>query len=101
MFHKAIKRFRSSGHQLPREFNFVVTFQSPYDLIVAGLPSFLLPKMPAPEKGDALSPRPTNCILRTRSHDENAGNAGFVLAAGLDARPHGAKRGGSIGAAKE
>src|ERR1019366_9097017 len=29
VFHKAIERFWFSSHQLPREFNFVVTFQSP------------------------------------------------------------------------
>src|SRR6266436_532463 len=37
--------------------------------------SFLLSKMQGPQKGDALSPRPTNCILRTRSNEENAANA--------------------------
>jgi hypothetical protein len=37
VFHKAIKRFWFSSNQLSREFNFVVTFQGPYDLIVAGL----------------------------------------------------------------
>jgi len=29
VFHKAIERFWSSSNQLPREFNFVVTFQGP------------------------------------------------------------------------
>src|SRR5260370_11275268 len=58
--------------------------------------SFLHPKMQAPEKGDALSPRPTNCILRTRSNEENAADAGLVVAARLGARPNVAKRRSSL-----
>src|SRR6266567_821757 len=63
--------------------------------------SVLLPKMQAPEKGDALSPRPTNCILRTRSNEENAANAGLVVAPGWGARPNVAKRRSSVGAGEK
>src|SRR5437870_4397096 len=63
--------------------------------------SFLLPKMQGPQKGDALSPRPTNCILRTRSNEENAANTGLVVAPGWGARPDVAKRRSSPGAGQE
>src|SRR6266496_2546727 len=58
--------------------------------------SVLLPKMQAPEKGDALSPRPTNCILRTRSNEENTADAGLVVAAGRGASPNVANRRSSL-----
>src|SRR5207244_2628735 len=63
--------------------------------------SFLLPKMQAPWEGDALSPRSTNCILRTRSNEENAANAGLVCAAGCGARPNVAKGRSSLGTGQE
>src|ERR1022692_1250016 len=63
--------------------------------------SFLFLKMQTPQKGDALSPRPVNCILRTRSNEENAAHAGLAVAAGLGARPNVANRCGSPRAGPE
>src|SRR5271165_3298161 len=44
--------------------------------------------MQTPPKGDALSPRPTDCIWKTRTNEENTADARLVAAYGLGAGPN-------------
>src|SRR5579871_840676 len=63
--------------------------------------AFLVPRMQTPQKGDALSPRPNDCIFENRTNEENTAGAGSVAAYGLGARPNVAKRRSSPGAEQE
>jgi hypothetical protein len=62
---------------------------------------FLALKMQMLSKGDALSPRKNNCILSTRSNEENVDPDGFVVLARWGTGLNVAKRRSSSGFGEE
>jgi hypothetical protein len=70
VFHKTVKRPCFPCDQLAREFALGFSFQAliPTLILASPMPAvFLSRKMQLARKGDALSPRPTNCISGIRS----------------------------------